>query len=40
MTLYVNDGMWHVPIGDGSGVPEMQQAYDEMVKFFKHHLGV
>lgn len=40
VTLYVNDGMWHVPIGDGSGVPELQKAYDEMIKFFKKHLEI
>ena len=38
--LYVNDGMWHVPIGDGTGVPELQQAYDAMIAFFKRHLGI
>ena len=40
VTLYVNDGMWHVPIGDGSGVPELQRAYDAMVRFFKRRLGI
>jgi len=40
VTLYVSDGMWHVPIANGSGVPELQQAYDEMIKFFKRHLGI
>lgn len=40
VTLLVSDGMWHVPIGNGSGVPELQLAYDEMIKFFKRHMGV
>lgn len=40
VTLFVNDGMWHVPIADGSGVPELQLAYDEMIKFFKKNLGI
>ena len=40
VTLYVNDGMWHVSIGNGTGVPELQQPYDEMIKFFKQHLGI
>ena len=39
-TLLVMDGMWHVPIADGSGVPELQLAYDELIKFIKLHLGV
>jgi hypothetical protein len=34
------DGMWHVPIGNGSGVPELQLAFDEMIKFFKNNLLV
>jgi hypothetical protein len=34
------DGMWHVPIGNDSGVPELQLAFDEMIKFFKQHLGI
>lgn len=39
VTLYVNDGMWHVSIGpDGSGVPELQQPYDDMIRFLKQHL--
>jgi acetyl esterase/lipase len=38
-TLLVMDGMWHVPIGNGTGVPELQLAYDEMIKFFGRHLG-
>ena len=33
VTLLVSDGMWHVPISNGSGVPELQLAYDEMIKF-------
>lgn len=40
VTFYVKDGMWHVPIAQGSGVPELQQAYDEMIKFFKKHMGI
>ena len=40
VTLYVNDGMWHVSIGDGSGIPELQQPYDEMIRFFKRHLKI
>lgn len=39
-TLFVSDGMWHVPIADGSGVPELQSAYDAMVAFFRRHLQV
>ena len=37
VTLLVLDGMWHVPIANGTGVPELQLAYDEMIKFFKRH---
>ena len=40
VTLLVNDGMWHLPIANGSGVHELQRAYDEMIKFFKRHLGI
>ncbi len=40
VTLLVSDGMWHVPIGNGSGVPELQLAYDEMIKFFKQQMGL
>jgi acetyl esterase/lipase len=40
VTLLVTDGMWHVPIGNGSGVPELQLAYDEMIKFFKLKMGL
>jgi hypothetical protein len=32
--------MWHVPIANGSGVPELQLAYDEMIKFFRQHMGI
>jgi acetyl esterase/lipase len=39
VTLLVSDGMWHVPIANGTGVPELQLAYDEMIKFFRRHLG-
>jgi len=40
VVLLVSDGMWHVPIGNGSGVPELQLAYDEMIKFFRQHIGI
>jgi acetyl esterase/lipase len=40
VTLLVLDGMWHVPIANGSGVPELQLAYDEMIKFFRRVLGI
>jgi acetyl esterase/lipase len=40
VTLLVSDGMWHVPIGNGSDVPELQLAYDEMIKFFRRHMGI
>lgn len=40
VTLLVMDGMWHVPIGNDSGVPELQLAFDEMIKFFKRHMGI
>ena len=40
VTLLVSDGMWDVPIGNGGGVPELQLAYDEMIKFFRRHLGI
>ena len=40
VTLLVSDGMWHVPIANGSGVPELQLAYDEMIKFFRRHMGI
>ncbi len=40
VTLLVSDGMWHVPIADGSGVPELQLAYDEMIKFLRQHLCI
>ncbi len=39
VTLLVSDGMWHVPIGNGTGVPELQLAFDEMIKFFRRHMG-
>ena len=38
--LILLDGMWHVPIADGSGVPELQHAFDELVKFFRRHLHI
>ncbi len=40
VTLLVSDGMWHVSIANGSGVPELQLAYDEMIKFFREHMGI
>lgn len=40
VTLYVSDGMWHVPMADGSGVAELQRAYDAMIAFFKRHLDI
>jgi acetyl esterase/lipase len=40
VTLLVSDGMWHVPIGNDTGVPELQLAYDEMIKFFRLHMGI
>jgi acetyl esterase/lipase len=40
VTLLVSDGMWHVPIGNGTGVPELQLAFDEMIKFFRRHMGI
>jgi acetyl esterase/lipase len=40
VTLLVMDGMWHVPIADGSGVPELQLAFDELIKFLTLHLGL
>ena len=40
VTLLVMDGMWHVPIGDGTGVPELQLAFDELIKFLRRHLEV
>ena len=40
VTLLVSDGMWHVPIGNDTGVPELQLAYDEMIKFFRRHMGI
>ncbi len=40
VTLLVSDGMWHVPISNGSGVPELQLAYDELIKFFRRHMGI
>ncbi len=40
VTLLGMEGLWHVPIGDGTGVPELQLSYDEMIKFFRRHLGI
>jgi acetyl esterase/lipase len=40
VTLLVSDGMWHVPIANGTGIPELQLAYDKMIKFFKRQMGL
>jgi len=40
VTLLILDGMWHVPIANGTGVPELQLAYDEMIEFFKSNMGI
>ncbi len=40
MTLLVSDGMWHVPIGDNTGIPELQLAFDQMIDFFRRHLDI
>jgi len=39
VTMLVMDGMWHVPIADSTGVPELQLAFDEMIKFLRRNLG-
>ena len=38
VTLIVNDGMWHMGIADGSGIPEQQFAFDQMIDFLRTHL--
>jgi len=38
VTLAVSDGMWHVPVADGSGIPEVQQAYDQLIGFLRRRL--
>ncbi len=38
VTLHVSDGMWHVSVADGSGVPEEQFAFDQMIDFLRKHL--
>jgi acetyl esterase/lipase len=38
VALYVSDGMWHVSVADGSGVPEEQLAFDQMIDFLRKHL--
>lgn len=38
VTLLVRDGMWHVPIADGTGIPELQRAFDQMTDFFRRRL--
>jgi hypothetical protein len=30
--------MWHVSVADGSGVPEEQLAFDQMIDFLRKHL--
>jgi len=40
VTLILLDGMWHVPIADGSGIPELQFAFDEMISFFRQNLEI
>ena len=40
VTLLVSDGMWHVPIADGTGIPELQRAFDLMVDFFRRRLKI
>jgi acetyl esterase/lipase len=40
VTLILLDGMWHVPIADGSGIPELQFAFDEMISFFRKNLEI
>ncbi len=40
VTLFINDGMWHVSMADRNGVPELQLEYDEMIKFFRRHMGI
>lgn len=37
-TLAVSDGMWHVPVADGTGIPEVQKAYDQFLAFLRRHL--
>ena len=38
VALLVSDGMWHVSVADGSGVPEEQFAFDQMIVFLTKHL--
>lgn len=40
VTLLVSDGMWHVPIANGTGVPEQQRAYDQLLAFFFRTLRI
>lgn len=40
VTLSVSDGMWHVPIAADTGVPELQNAYDDLIGFFRRHLQI
>jgi acetyl esterase/lipase len=38
VALLISDGMWHVSVADGSGVPEEQFAFDQMIVFLTKHL--
>lgn len=40
VTLSVSDGMWHVPIADNTGIPELQIAYDDLIDFYRRHLQI
>lgn len=40
VTLLVSDGMWHVPIANETGIPELQRAFDQMVDFFRRQLKI
>lgn len=40
VTLLVSDGMWHVPIADGTGIPELQRAFDQLAEFFRRQLRI
>lgn len=40
VTLLVSDGMWHVPIADGTGIPELQRAFDQLVDFIRGRLKI
>ena len=38
VALLVSDGMWHVSVADGSGIPEVQFAFDQVIAFLTKHL--